>query len=558
MKKHLITTCLLCLCILLHQPVTAQWSQLGAANPLNANGLIYSVTADANGNVYAGGEFMNSTLKRYVAKWNKQTNAWSELGGNNSLSANRYVRSIIVDDTNNIYAAGEFSNGGLNYLVGSRYVAKWRSATNTWSELGGVNGLGANDIIFTLAKDTAGNIFAAGDFTNAAGKRYVAKWDKTTNTWSELGGINSLKANGTIRALATDSSGNVYAGGSFADASGIVYVAKWSKATNTWSALGVLSTEAFGGIVSIAIDKGSNIYTTGYFMNSLNKTYVARCNKGSDTWFELGGLGTVDAFSSFTTMTCDKDGNVYATGGWNSSQRYWVAKWTAANNTWSELGGTNSFIGTNWAAFTIATDNEGNVFTAGGFGIPNEYVAKYPVSTALPVKLTGITANRTITGDIAIQWQTVQEINTASFVVERSSNGSIFTTLGNVEAKGSGANTYTFTDTKPLDGTAYYRLKIKDKDVSSTYSNIVTVKSRPAGALSIYPNPSSTIITIAHGKMKANATIAILQSNGQQVKSQRVVPGAVQTVIDVSSLPAGEYMVTVSDGVEQMNALFTR
>ena len=54
-----------------------------------------------------------------------------------------------------------------------------------WSELGGLNGLGANGTIYSMCKDAVGNIYAAGTFTNSSGNRYVAKYNGTS--WSELG-----------------------------------------------------------------------------------------------------------------------------------------------------------------------------------------------------------------------------------------------------------------------------------------------------------------------------------------------------------------------------------
>ena len=60
-----------------------------------------------------------------------------------------------------------------------------------WAELGGVNTSTFNGAINCLTKDASGNMYAAGYFTNASGKYYVAKWNGSA--WSELGGTNALK-----------------------------------------------------------------------------------------------------------------------------------------------------------------------------------------------------------------------------------------------------------------------------------------------------------------------------------------------------------------------------
>ncbi|MCX6984909.1 MAG: hypothetical protein NT118_09205, partial [Lentisphaerae bacterium] len=90
---------------------------------------------------------------------------------------------------------------------------------------------GTNYSIDVFAYDSSGNLYAGGTFTNAGGvsANRVAKWDG--NSWSALGeGID-----GTVYALACDRSGNLYAGGIFSAAGGMAanYIAKWNG--TAWS-----------------------------------------------------------------------------------------------------------------------------------------------------------------------------------------------------------------------------------------------------------------------------------------------------------------------------------
>jgi hypothetical protein len=251
------------------------WNQLGiGSSALNANSDIYSICLDRSGNVYVAGDFTNTSGFKYVAKWDGNT--WTELGADsNALNANDDIRAIISDSAGNIYAAGSFRNS----FGGNCYVAKWNGAS--WSELGsGINALNANFYIFTLCMDVTDNIYAAGGFTDSSGNIYVAKWNGTT--WSELGS-NGLHVSYIyfINSICTDASGNVLAGGEFQDAKGKYYVARWNG--KEWSELGTGSNalNANGFIFSICSDAEGNIYAGGGFTDNgdtpdSGHCYVAR------------------------------------------------------------------------------------------------------------------------------------------------------------------------------------------------------------------------------------------------------------------------------------------
>ena len=69
----------------------------------------------------------------------------------------------------------------------------------TWSEVGGSNAFFANHPINIVISDLAGNIYAAGDFTNASGNYYVAKYSATT-------GIPTLTTNQSPLSIHTRAS----------------------------------------------------------------------------------------------------------------------------------------------------------------------------------------------------------------------------------------------------------------------------------------------------------------------------------------------------------------
>ena len=190
----------------------ASWTELGAGSgALNGNNTIQAICADAAGNVYAGGAFTEAG-QYYVAMWSPITNAWTRI----SPYLNGPVNAMCTDADGYVYVAGAFQNS-----AGYNYVGKWDGAF--WSELS--TGLYQSGNIWTIAAGRNGQLFAAGIFTPYTGLQQVYYWDGTT--WGQMGTDALLNANSSIFTLYADTLNNqVYAAGNFTNAAGRYYVAK--------------------------------------------------------------------------------------------------------------------------------------------------------------------------------------------------------------------------------------------------------------------------------------------------------------------------------------------
>jgi len=306
-------------------------------------------------------------------------NNWISLGGeSNALRPNGPIFTTCTDGSGNVYAAGAFTSASNKF-----YVAKWDGTV--WSALGtGINELNAIWYISTICTDAAGNVYAAGYFPNSDNYCYVAKWDGTK--WSELGsGSNRLNANKPIYSICTDSSGNVYAAGAFTYPSGPYmfneYVAKWNG--TSWSEMGTGSNAFnFGGshgpIYTICTDRGGNVYAAGSFSDSTFQHYVAKWDGTS--WKKLGsGNNALNPNYYIWSVCTDGSGNVYANRGFVNPTflEFYIAKWNGTN--WDDLGKGNDGSIFNNIIGTLCTDASGNVYAAGVFSnaIRKYYVAKW-------------------------------------------------------------------------------------------------------------------------------------------------------------------------------------
>ena len=85
-----------------------------------------------------------------------------------------------------------------------------------------------------------------------------------------------------------------------------------------------------------------------------------------------------------------------------------------------------------------------------------------------------------------------QELGVASYDVERSANGLTFQTLATVIATGPHMQLHDYycTDTMPLPGINYYRIRSVDLTGNFSYSKVVKVAFEPMKFdFSIVPNP---------------------------------------------------------------------
>ena len=158
--------------------------------------------------------------------WSFSTPAWWNALG---TGLNGCVTALTIDGSGNLYVGGNFTTAGG---VAAHNIAKWDGSS--WSTFG--NGL--NNQVTAFAFDGSGNLYVGGWFDSAGGvpANNIAKWNGST--WSALGTGMGGNAVNTVFALAFDGSGNLYAGGSFLIAGGVIAngIAKWDG--STWSALG--------------------------------------------------------------------------------------------------------------------------------------------------------------------------------------------------------------------------------------------------------------------------------------------------------------------------------
>ena len=170
---------------------------------------------------------------------------------------------------------------------------------------------------------------------------------------------------------------------------------------------------------------------------------------------------------------------------------------------------------------------------------------------ALPLTMGDFTASKR-QNTVQLNWNTLTEINTSHFEIERSTDGILFTKVGQVNAAGDATDTryYQFTDQLlPSARTVFYRLKMTDKDQTFRYSRIIAVTTdNSLISLRLFPNPVSEMLQIqVYSGRKENARLIITDAAGSEILQKTITlqEGNNGSSITVGQLPHGQYILTV-------------
>ncbi len=178
-----------------------------------------------------------------------------------------------------------------------------------------------------------------------------------------------------------------------------------------------------------------------------------------------------------------------------------------------------------------------------------------PQNGPLPVTLTDFKGDVN-QNNVKLSWTTRQEINTHSFEIERSYNGTDFEKAGEINANGNSSVSlnYHFDDNSiPSGATVYYRLKMIDKDGNFTYSQIVVLKlAAVKGQTLIYPSPFVDKIAVnTYVEERGMLTITLLDATGRKVLNMTsgVEKGNnTLTLNNLSNLQKGIYYINILNG----------
>ena len=269
-----------------------------------------------------------------------------------------------------------------------------------------------------------------------------------------------------------------------------------------------------GGTTTYARAVSPNISTVGKSGISISFDYLEYGDGAiDDGWVEYsinGGTSWTLLVNTAKTLCC---GGAGACTGFNQG------KW--GNYTSAALpAGANNIA--NFRLRFVWQNNDDGVGTDPSFAI-NDLKVRY--NAVLPIELVSFSAKQ-IGTSVSLQWTSLSEKDFRDYEVQKSKDGTFFSTIGTIKAAGNIENTehYNFIDSVPMAGIIYYRLKMIDKDNSYKYSGLLSLNSNTEGDNAYY-FVNSELQLIVNKYFVANNDIdhlSILTLDGKTISKYKV------------------------------------
>jgi hypothetical protein len=205
-------------------------------------------------------------------------------------------------------------------------------------------------------------------------------------------------------------------------------------------------------------------------------------------------------------------------------------------------------------------------YTNGVNSTGDDAVSSYTWTSSPILPVTGLELGGVRNGaDVNLLWQTVSELNTKQFDLERSYDGAQFTHVTMLKAAGNsqGRATYKFTDKNVTAPVAYYRVKLTDMNGKITISNIAIVRVANGGIVRVFPNPVIANYYVSFpqaGKYR----LQLMDGAGRIVmaKDMEITVDNLNVLIDRGVLAAGSYHLSVqhrsTGNWENIKLIFTQ
>ena len=149
--------------------------------------------------------------------------------------------------------------------------------------------------------------------------------------------------------------------------------------------------------------------------------------------------------------------------------------------------------------------------------------------------------------NVLLQWQVNKETDLARYIVEKSVDGSDYSSLAAMKADGSINYSYTDNVEYNTSSNVYYRLKKVDKNGVFSYSSVFKLNISSEKKIVVYPNPARNYIhLVTENYYSKPVEVLLTDALGRTVLHQSFVSVNGQVDISTQNLLNGNYYLRVS------------
>jgi hypothetical protein len=408
---------------------------------------------------------------------------------------------------------GTFTDQGGVYFYGSASQIIAGSSPITFYNLQGNNALGV-----TMQRDIA----VSNVLTLTAGPLIL---NGTTLTINNNASTAIARTTGYILSERTDNSSKI----------------RWNIGANTSAHVFPFGTASGGYIPFTLTLTAGNVgnVTVSTFPTASNNTPFPSAPVAVTNLYRNGSDNSVNVVDRFWQI--DKDG---ASG--TATLRFDAAaaevgtiiqlraqRWNSSINAWdAPMAGQTSTA----TSATVSGVTTFSPWTLSGNNAP------------LPVELLSFSAETNDEGNVDLYWETSSERNNDYFAVQRSEDGVNFSEIGRVAGSGTSqtVNGYSYTDTDPLSGRSYYRLKQVDFDGVYKLSDILRVDMTGGIRLTAFPNPvkSDKFLLDFHARLESPTYISLHDRTGRIIYTGTAQAGVSNYEVNLKASPSsGVYLL---------------
>ena len=497
---------------------------------------------------------------------------WQDSGGDNSLDAGDWTSADWNTQNNGTGIAVAPSDGDILRFQGKTVTI------NSWP-LADIELHLRSNVDMTIATDMTVDIFRINanntnprSLTVNSGVTLTA----TSNFTSNAAAVIDITIDGTISASANyingngdnthtiiNSTGSLSVGGNMRVNGELTNSGMLEVTVDINESTGIITNNASGTIALMAnIQNWAGTFVNNGTINAqhfdVNAGASLTNNSGAD--IILSGAmrdisGSVNNAGSIST-----NGRVVVNGSFTNTNELSVGgdlRIDAGTFTNTASGNVEvSNCGDITVAFGAAYINDGNTGTTMG---GTECHAAVPcegdctgLNSILPVELLSFTGQPKEDRN-SLQWVTASEENTKEHLVERSTDGRLWSNVGNLAGAGYSTTptTYSFEDFAPPNS-AYYRIRFVDYDGYEEFSPVLLIDrdGEGQGDVTIAPNPCQDQLRLQWQSAKSDRySVSIFSLQGQLLAEEVIDLDGVSGLeyLSVSQLRAGTYLLRVTD-----------